>query len=389
MKVLLVNDYATPDGGAEVQVQLLRTALRARGHDVRLFASSAGGPQPGAADDLCFGATSALRTPLQAANPSALLRLRRVLVRFEPDIVHVRLFLTQLSPLILAPLRTVPSIWHVVWYQAICPRGTLLMPDGRDCDHRAGIACTRSLRAGAWAPAMLQRALLRGRLDAFTRTITVSEASRARLAARGVNVAGVLRNGVEERPARPPLSDPPTVAFAGRLVPEKGVDLLLRAFAALDVPDARLIVAGDGPERPRLAALARELGVAGRVELSGALDRGALEQRLSSAWVQAMPGRWVEPFGNAGAEALMRGTALVATTPGGAAELVGESGAGAIVHRGDVAALTAALAARLSDCGRSEAEGARGRSWALAHLRFEDYVERLEALYRDVIAEAA
>jgi glycosyltransferase involved in cell wall biosynthesis len=389
MKVLLVNDYATPDGGAEVQVQLLRTALRARGHDVRLFASSAGGPQPGAAEDLCFGATSALRTPLQAANPSALLRLRRVLSRFEPDIVHVRLFLTQLSPLILAPLRTVPSIWHVVWYQAICPRGTLLMPDGRDCDHRAGIGCTRSLRAGAWAPAMLQRALLRGRLDAFTRTITVSEASRARLAARGVEVAGVLRNGVEERPARPPLSDPPTVAFAGRLVPEKGADLLLRAFAALDVPDARLIVAGDGPARSRLAALARELGVAGRVELSGALDRGALEQRLSSAWVQAMPGRWVEPFGNAGAEALMRGTALVATTPGGAAELVEESGAGATVQRGDVPALTAALAARLSDRGRSEAEGACGRSWALAHLRFEDYVERVEALYRDVIAEPA
>jgi glycosyltransferase involved in cell wall biosynthesis len=389
MKILLVNDYATPDGGAEVQVQLLRTALRARGHDVRLFASSAGGPQPGAADDVCFGATSALRTPLQAANPSALLGLRRVLARFDPDIVHVRLFLTQLSPLILAPLRTVPSIWHVVWYQAICPRGTLLMPDGRDCDHRAGIACTRSLRAGAWAPAMLQRALLRGRLDAFTRTITVSEASRARLAARGVQVAGVLRNGVEERPARPPLSDPPTVAFAGRLVPEKGADLLLRAFAALDAPDARLVVAGDGPEGQRLAALARELGVAGRVELSGALDRGALEQRLSSAWVQAMPGRWVEPFGNAGAEALMRGTALVATTPGGAAELVEESGAGATVQRGDVPALAAALAARLSDRPRSEAEGARGRSWALAHLRFEDYVERVEALYRDVIAEAA
>src|SRR4051812_44708893 len=91
MRILLVNDYATPEGGAEVQVQLLRRALRARGHDARLFASSAGGPAPGAADELCFGATSALRTPLQAANPSALLRLRRVLARFRPDVVHVRL----------------------------------------------------------------------------------------------------------------------------------------------------------------------------------------------------------------------------------------------------------------------------------------------------------
>jgi glycosyltransferase involved in cell wall biosynthesis len=389
MRILLVNDYATADGGAEVQVQLLRSALRARGHDARLFASSAGGPAPGAADELCFGATSALRTPLQAANPSALLRLRRVLARFRPDVVHVRLFLTQLSPLILPALRQVPSVWHVVWYQAICPRGTLLMPDGRDCDHRAGLACAHSLRPLAWAPALLQRALLRGRLDTFTRTVTVSEACRERLVAGGLDVGQVLRNGVEERPARPPLGGPPTVAFAGRLVPEKGADLLLRAFAALDVPDARLVVAGDGPERSRLAELTRELGVAQRVELAGALGRVALEERLSGAWVQAMPGRWVEPFGNAGAEALMRGTALIATAPGGAAELVSESGAGAPVARGDVSALTAALAARLSDRGRCEAEGARGRSWAFAHLRFDDYVERVEDLYRDVIAQAS
>ena len=293
-------------------------------------------PAAGAADDLCFGTTSALRTPLQAANPSALLRLRRVLERFRPDIVHVRLFLTQLSPLILPALRAVPSVWHVVWYQAVCPRGTLLMPDGRDCDHRPGLACKRAVGGRALGPALLQRALLRRGVGAFTRTITVSDACRDRLVTGGLPVAQVLRNGVEEGPARPPLADPPTVAFAGRLVWEKGADVLLRAFAAVDVPDARLIVAGDGPERPRLDALARELGVAGRVELTGTLGRDALEQRLGRAWVHAMPGRWVEPFGNAGAEALMRGTALVASAPGGAAELVAESGAGAVVDRGDV-----------------------------------------------------
>jgi glycosyltransferase involved in cell wall biosynthesis len=389
MRVLLVNDYATPDGGAEVQVQLLRSALRRRGHDVRLFASTAGDPAPELLDDPCFGTSSWLRTPLQAANPSAYVALRRVVARFRPDVVHVRLFLTQLSPLILPALRGVPSIWHIVWYQAVCPRGTLLMPDGRDCDHRAGVACARSLRPGAWAPALLQRALLRRRVGGFTRAITVSEASRERLVARGLEVAGVLRNGVEELPARRPLGGPPTVAFAGRLVPEKGADVLVRAFAAAGVADARLVVAGDGPERARLGGLACELGVADRVQLTGSLAREALEERLSGAWVQAMPGRWVEPFGNAGAEALMRGTALVASAPGGAAELVAESRGGATVERGDVAGLAEALRARLGDRACCEAEGARGRAWALEHLRFDDYVLRVEDLYRAVIAEAA
>jgi glycosyltransferase involved in cell wall biosynthesis len=387
MRVLLVNDYAVEGGGAELQVQLLRDALRARGHDVRMFASAAGDPLPEAADELCFGTLSALRTPLQAANPSAALRLRRVLDGWRPDVVHVRLFLSQLSPLILTPLRAVPAIWHVVWYRAVCPRGTLLRPDGGDCDHRAGIACLRSgcVSARAWVPAMLQLRLLHRGLGSFDRIVAVSESMRARLAAAGLEVAQVLRNGVADRPARAPLDGPPTVAFAGRLVAEKGADVLVRAFASLD-GHARLLIAGDGPERGSLARLARELGVAERVELTGALSPDALERRLAGAWVHAMPGRWVEPFGNAGAEALMRGSALVATTPGGAAELVVESGAGATVPRADVAALSAALAERLCDRERCEREGARGRAWALENLRHDDHVSRVEEIYREVAA---
>jgi glycosyltransferase involved in cell wall biosynthesis len=390
MRVLLVNDYANPGGGAEIQVQLLRRALRERGHDVRLFASAAGNPPPGAADDLCFGTTTALRTPLQAANPSALLRLRQVLAAFRPDVVHVRLFLTQLSPLILPLLRRVPSIWHVAWYAAVCPRGTLLAPDGRDCDHRAGVACLRQgcISARAWVPAMAQLALVRGGLGAFTRIVTLSESARARLAEAGLEITTVMRNGVAERPARPPLTGPPTVAFAGRLVVEKGADILLRAFSELG-PDARLLIAGDGPERSRIEALARELGVSARVELAGALDAQALERRFAGAWIHAMPGRWVEPFGNAGAEALMRGTPLVASAPGGAAELVLESGAGAVVARRDVAGLAATLGEWLADRDRCERAGARGREWALANLRHEDHVTRVESLYREVVAEAA
>jgi glycosyltransferase involved in cell wall biosynthesis len=385
MRILLVNDYVDQGGGAELQVKLLRDALRARGHDVRVFASAAGDPPRAAADELCFGTLTALRTPLQAANPSAALRLRQVLGRFRPDVVHVRMFLSQLSPLILTALRSVPAIWHIVWYRAVCPRGTLLRLDGSDCEHRTGAACLREgcVSARAWVPAMVQHRLLQRGVGSFDRVVAVSESMRARLGRAGFEVADVLRNGVTERPARPPLGGPPTVAFAGRLVPEKGADLLLRAFASLG-GDARLLICGDGPERPRLAALAGELGVAERVELTGALSPDDLERRIARAWVHAMPGRWVEPFGNAGAEALMRGTALVASTPGGAAELVVESGAGATLPRGDVTALRAALAERLSDRERCEAEGARGRAWALENLRHDDHVARVEALYREV-----
>jgi len=284
----------------------------------------------------------------------------------------------------------VPSIWHVVWYGGVCPRGTLLTATGADCHHAAGAGCLRAggMSRRAWLTGMAQMELLRRGASAFTRVITVSEAARHQLAARGLPVAGVLHNGVPERPARQPLAGPPCVAFAGRLVPEKGADLLLRAFASL-TGEPRLLIAGDGDQRGSLEALARELGIGARVQFAGSLRGDELERRLGAAWVHALPGRWVEPFGNAGAEALMRGTALVATAPGGAAELVAASGGGAAVPRRDVGALAAALARRLGDRALCEAEGARARAWALANLRYDDHVTAVERIYAEVSGQAA
>ncbi len=134
MKILLINDYGSPIGGAEVLTFALRDELRRLGHDVRLFASSAGASQASSeADYLCYGTLSRFRTLLQTLNPWAFVRLRRVLQEFQPDVVHVRMFFTQLSPLILPLLRRVPALYHVVWYRPICLTGTKLLPTGSPC----------------------------------------------------------------------------------------------------------------------------------------------------------------------------------------------------------------------------------------------------------------
>ena len=116
MKILLISDYATPTGGAEILTISLRDGLRSRGHDARLFASSA---RPNGAhsqaDYHCFGTTSGFRTLLQSANFWAARKLKRILAEFQPDVVHVTLFLTQLSPLILPLLKNVPSLYYAVW----------------------------------------------------------------------------------------------------------------------------------------------------------------------------------------------------------------------------------------------------------------------------------
>jgi glycosyltransferase involved in cell wall biosynthesis len=326
---------------------------------------------------------------VETANPSAYRRLRAAIREFRPQVVHANIFLTQLSPLVLPLLREVPSIYHVCWYRAVCPRGTKLLPDTTECRVRAGRACRRSgcLTRRAWVLAETQRALLRSWFDVFDRVLAISERVQERLELDGLRVDGVLGVAVEPRGPRPPLTDPPTAVYAGRLVPEKGVDVLLRAFARTRglVPGARLVVAGDGPERTRVEQLARELGLDGSLTLTGYLPQPELERRLDAGWVQALPSLWSEPLGAVVDEALMRGTAVVASSSAGAAAAVAESGAGVLVAAGDEIALADALTGLLGDRERAEALGALGRRYALERAPAGRGVDEAVAVYEQLV----
>jgi glycosyltransferase involved in cell wall biosynthesis len=373
----------------------LRDELRRRGHDARLLATSAGDSGAArAADYSCFGTTSSLRTALQTANPWAARGLRRALDDFRPDVVHVKMFLTQLSPLVLPALRSVPALYHVVWYRPICPIGTKLLPDGGVCQVPAGTVCYRSgcVPLRDWPLLMLQLRLWRRWRRAFDLVVANSRAVADRLAAEGVDLPiEVVWNGVPVVAQRPAPTGPPTVAFAGRLVREKGVDVLLRAFARClqQVPDARLVIAGDGPQRERLGRLAEEIGLASHAILTGQLPRAELERRLAAAWVQAVPSLWEEPFGNVAVEAMMRGTPVVASAAGGLTEIVRDGETGMLVPRGDVGALAHALSRLLSDRDLAERLGRQGRELALREFTEAVQVDRLESLYERLQASSS
>ena len=223
MKILLVSDYATPVGGVEILMLALRDRLRERGHDARVFASSA---RPGVdenfADYECFGTTSRFRTLLQTINPWAFWRLRRILTEFKPDVIHVMMFLTQLSPLILPLLKKRPSRYHAQWYRAICPVGTKLLPNGDGCHVPAGLVCYRQrcLPLRDWFPLMLQLRLWRYWRGAFDLIVANSRAVQPCLEAEGVTPVEMIWNGVSPRPPRVSLSRLPTAVFTGRLVRE-------------------------------------------------------------------------------------------------------------------------------------------------------------------------
>jgi glycosyltransferase involved in cell wall biosynthesis len=132
----------------------------------------------------------------------------------------------------------------------------------------------------------------------------------------------------------------------GRLVPEKGFDLALWAFARLLSDDARIALLGEGPERSRLERLAVELGVADRVTFAGYVADVA--PWLARARLLLLTSRF-EGYAAVIVEALGAGRPVVATdcTPA-ARELLGHPGAGAIAAIGDAAGLAQALQAVLA-----------------------------------------
>lgn len=208
---------------------------------------------------------------------------------------------------------------------------------------------------------------------ARTHVVCVSEEVALEARAAGLPAARLVRlpNGVDLAADVTPvgLGPAPTVLFVGRLDPAKGADDLVRAFARLETGDARLVLAGDGPERPALERLARDLGVADRVDLLG--RRGDVPGLLRGATVVAVPSR-SEGLSNALLEALAAGCAVVATAIGPNREAAGD--AALLAPAGDVGALAHALARALGDpdLRRALGEAARARAAAFDIERVAD-----------------
>jgi len=124
-----------------------------------------------------------------------------------------------------------------------------------------------------------------------------------------------------------------SIAFLGRLVSDKGADMLIKAFAALNSSQWRLSMIGDGPERAALQRLATELGIAERVDFLGTLKGTALVSALNEHEVMVVPSRWREPFGVVALEGLACGCIVLASDGGGLPDAVGP--AGVLFRRGD------------------------------------------------------
>jgi len=178
----------------------------------------------------------------------------------------------------------------------------------------------------------------------------------------------------------PPSRVPPTVVFVGRLVPVKGLPVLLAAWQKVIARmPARLVIAGDGQQRAELEAQAETLGVHQHVDFMGNVSD--VPSALSGASVYVQPSHQ-EGMPNSVLEAMACGLPVVATRVSGNVDLVADGDSGLLVPVADSDALADALAALLADPARAQAMGRRSREIVECRFAVPSVLEQLLGAYQ-------
>jgi glycosyltransferase involved in cell wall biosynthesis len=181
--------------------------------------------------------------------------------------------------------------------------------------------------------------------------------------------------------------DAPLVVSVGMMRTQKRFDYLVEATALLvrRVPNARVLIVGDGPERPSLEALAAELGLGDALLMPG--SRTDIPDILAAADVAAVSSDF-EGSPLSVMEYMEAGLPVVATDVGGLASMVHHGEHGLLVPAGEPAALAEAVASLLADPRRGAAMGAAARERRRAEYDLTVMVARVEALYEELLADA-
>lgn len=365
IRLLYWTEFFWPTiGGVETLAAQVIPVLKKRGYDITVVTTQQFEyPEHEVVDE-----TTIHRLPfhevLRSRDPEAFIRLRRRIASIRddvgPDLIHTNLYGPSIA-LHLESNRRAPI-----------PTVVAIHADFSESGGMGGIV-HRAFDEAAWVTAVSDATL--GDIRSMFPEIQ-DKSSR-------------IYNGLTAGNAKPtPMpAGPPHILCIGRLIREKGFDVALNAFANVreSFPDARLTVAGDGPERPALEEQARSLGLEGSVTFPGWVEPGSVFDLISRSTVMAVPSRWREPFGLVAIEAALMARPVVAARTGGLAEVVIDGKTGYLVGKENPLALAERLKLLLSQPRLAEGLGQAARKDTIERFSIDANVDAYDALYRRVL----
>jgi glycosyltransferase involved in cell wall biosynthesis/GT2 family glycosyltransferase len=401
LRVLLVTDSYPPlVGGATFWSQQVAQQMSERGHTVEVATTW----QPGAPAREADGAVEVHRlrdltsrvpgisadpyrhNPPPFPDPEAVLRLRRRIKRFKPDLVHSYGWLTH--SVAAALLGTdVPLLISTQDYGNICALRTLFR-HGEICEGSAPAKCLECAGSnygtvkGAVAVAGIfgSRPLIRRKA---TRIHSISRYV-ANAIERDLNPPApieIVPNFGEDVSAKAvdeeilaQLPAQPFILFVGALRQVKGIDELCAAYQRLDNPPPLILAGPLAPDTPEQFPEG--------VTVFTSVPHPTVMAMWDRALFGVFPSKWPEPLGNVVYEAMSRGRAVIGTRPGGHEDMVSDGETGLLVGAGDVEELTAAMSRLIGDAGLRERLGERARERSRTFTA-EAVLPELERLYEE------
>ena len=378
--------------------------MRAHGHEVALFSMADERGEPTGYDrhfveHIDFKAMAGVLDKARLAahaiySTEARRKIRAMIQDFRPDIAHVRNIYHHLSPSILWELKAqgVPVVYHLNDFKLLCPSYNMVA-SGERCEACKQGKFWRALRSECY-PGLGARMTLVAEAyvhrwlgtyqNCVDRFLAPSQFVREKFIEHGwdgskFEVLPHFQRAGSENESR--AGDGPVV-YCGRLSAEKGVDDLLRAMR--QVPDVRLVIAGDGPQRGELQELACQLGLS-NVEFVGQIGPAERDALIARSRFTVLPSHAYETLGKAILESYAQGRAVVSTDLGSRREFVRHGETGLLYRCGDVNELAEAILVLAAKPAIAEEIGRAGRELVRTKHDPEEHYEKLSGLYEELI----
>ena len=392
MKVLMIHDIGALIGGAEYSLLNIRRELSRRGHEVMMVTSDRPEPDSGISDYTFSSRDATVPGKLihYLYNHSAKATIAYAIQAFQPQIIHV-CTVTKVSPAGLKAARGTPTVMDVRDFSLMFPLLHKVLPKGDYCGLSDDSCCPQHAGYLRYYYDLLRVHLQRRRFDQISAFIVNSEYMKQIAEQLGMKPAVVLNSPIENIPEQLPkvqeLGD--SILYAGRLEPEKGILELLAGFEIVlkSLPDAKMLLAGDGVLKTELESYIQERMLGESVQMLGMLDKQDLQHLYSKVRAVAIPSLWPEPFGRVGPEAMAYGVPVIASGRGGMSDWLRDGENGLIVNPADTKGLADAMVRLLRDQALHKHLSQNART-SVSRFSVASYVDDLETLYRDVTANS-
>ena len=400
MRILLVNKFHYLRGGSEKYYFELAQLLKSKGHTVGFFSMkheeniTTGDPEYFVEEiDLNTGSKLKALDVIYSQENKRL--MAKALEKFKPDIVHINNFQRQLSASIIDAIKekNIPIVMTAHDLNPICP-ASIMLYNGEVCDDCITKGYAQCIKKKCVKGSTLKSTL--GVMDkkyydihkVFRKIdciISPSEFNKNQLVNGKLkyNEIVALHNFVNESERNDyVLGD--YAFYLGRLSKEKGILNLIEAIG--DIPNAKLLIAGDGPERERIEAYISEHKLDGRITLLGYQNQDSIHKYITNSRFVVIPSICNENCPYSVLEAMEIGKPIVASRIGGIPELIADGENGYLYKADDINELKEKLTLLLDDDDKVNRFAQKSRELYESYYSPDSYYNELIKIYNKVMS---